>query len=474
MLAAKHIFPAMTTPLPSGWPQVPRRTTLRNSLKAARDPIGALNKLLVQYGDTMRLYLGGVRPSVATRDPALVQHILQKNHRRYHKSDLTHGLLRYLGRGLLTNEGADWLRQRRLIQPGFHRQRLAGLTRLMRAAADEWVAELDALTAASSVAELDAHAAMTRVAFRIVARSVFGDSLNDGQLTQLSDWLTAIQAFYVSTIRQPYLQPWHWVRGNYGRHDGLATQLRELVQAAITRHRASLVAAPAGTPAPDDLLQMLLDARYEDSGEAMTDHQLLDELNILLVAGHETSANALAWALYLLACHPETQDELAAEVARELPGGQPPEFEDLPRLPLALQVVQETMRLYPPAWIIDRVATEADEFQGQPIAKGTLFSLYIYGLHHHPALWPDAEVFRPARFAAGAQPGLPAYGYLPFGGGPRLCVGQHFALTELQLVLIQTIRRYRVELAGAAAPTLSPLITLRPGGALPLRFRRRA
>jgi cytochrome P450 len=466
----------MTEPISpaSGWPQVPRRTTLRNSLKSARDPIGALNALLAHYGDTVRLYLGGVRPSVATRDPALVQHILQKNHRRYYKSDLTHGLLRYLGRGLLTNEGADWLRQRRLIQPGFHRQRLAGLTRLMRAAADEWVTELDTRTAASPETELDAHAAMTRVAFRIVAQSVFGDSLDDSQLTQLSDWLTAIQAFYVGTIRQPYLRPWHWARGNYGRHDRLATQLRALVRGAIARHVAATAAAPPGTPAPDDLLQMLLDARYEDTGAAMTEPQLLDELNILLVAGHETSANALAWALYLLARHPEAQAELVAEIERELPGGRPPEFDDLPRLPYALQVVQEAMRLYPPAWIIDRVATEADEFRGQPIAKGTLFTLYIYGLHHHPALWPDAEAFRPARFAAGAVPAPPAYGYLPFGGGPRLCVGQHFALTELQLVLIQTLRRYEVAPASPAVPGMAPLVTLRPGGALPLRFRRRA
>ncbi|GAA4507089.1 cytochrome P450 [Hymenobacter ginsengisoli] len=463
-----------TTASPAGgWPQVPRRITLRNSMKAARDPIGALNQLLAHYGDTVRLYLGGVRPAIVTRDPALVQHILQKNHRRYFKSDLTHGLLRYLGRGLLTNEGADWLRQRRLIQPGFHRQRLAGLTRLMRAAADEWVAELDALTAASPVAELDAHAAMTRVAFRIVARSVFGDSLDDSQLAQLSDWLTAIQAFYVNTIRQPYLRPWHWVRGNYSRHDRLARQLRELVQAAVGRHRAAQAASPPGTPAPDDLLQMLLDARYEDTGEAMPDEQLLDELNILLVAGHETSANALAWALYLLAHHPAAQDKLVAEIAHELPGGRPPEFADLPRLPYALQVVQEAMRLYPPAWIMDRVATEPDEFQGQPIPKGTLFSLYLYGLHHHPALWPDAEAFRPERFAAGAQPPPPAYGYLPFGSGPRLCVGQQFALTELQLVLVQTLRRYGVEPAGTAVPSMSPLITLRPGGALPLGFRRR-
>jgi len=237
------------TPLPTpAWPRVPRLVTLRRSLQAARDPVGNLNKLLARYGDTVHLFLGGVRPSVVTRDPALVQHILQKNHRRYAKSDLTHGLVRYLGRGLLTNEGADWLRQRRLIQPGFHRQRLAGLTRLMRQAADEWVQDLAVQLADQKlVVELDAHAAMTRVAFRIVARSVFGDSLGEEQLTQLSDWLTAIQAFYVNTIRQPYLRPWHWARGNYGRHDQLAHQMRELVRGAIGRHGAALAAAP---PAP--------------------------------------------------------------------------------------------------------------------------------------------------------------------------------------------------------------------------------
>jgi cytochrome P450 len=462
------------TTAPVAWPQVPRWLTLSQSLKKARDPVGNLNKVLAAYGDTVRLYLGGVKPSIVTRDPALVQHILQKNHRRYHKSDLTHGLLRYLGKGLLTNEGADWLRQRRLIQPGFHRQRLAGLTRLMRAAINEWVAELDAQTTGSQpTVELDAHAAMTRVAFRIVARSVFGDSLSEAELMQLSDWLTAIQWFYVTTIRQPYLRPWLGLRGRYGHHDELARRLRELVRAAIARHRAATAAAPPGTPPPDDLLQMLLDARYEDNGEPMAENQLVDELNILLVAGHETSANALAWACYLLARHPDIQQKLADEVERELPAGQEPEFQDLPRLPYALQVVQEAMRLYPPAWIIDRVATEDDDFQGQRIAKGSVFSLYVYGLHHHAGLWPDAEAFRPERFAAEAQPALPTYGYLPFGGGPRLCVGSHFALTELQLVLIQTLRRYRVLPTASTPPGMNPLVTLRPDGELRLRFERR-
>ena len=330
------------------------------------------------------------------------------------------------------------------------------------------MAELAQQTTASPPAPVDVLAATTRITFRIIARAIFGNSLDDSQLAQLSQWLTAIQEFYVNTIRQPYLRPWHWLRGNYRRHDQLATSLRELVRGAIRQHQAS------GEAASDDLLQMLLDARYEDTGEPMAENQLLDELNILLVAGHETSSNALAWALYLLARHPEAQAQLVAEVQRELPGGQAPEFADLPRLAYTLQVVQETMRLYPPAWIMDRVATEEDEFQGHHIARGTLFSLYLYGLHHHPGLWPDAEVFRPERFAADAQPAPPPYGYLPFGGGPRLCVGNQFALTELQLVLVQTLRRYRVELLNEEVPQLAPLVTLRPRGSLLLQFSRRS
>ena len=458
-------------PVRAAWPRVPRRLTLLSSLKAPRAAIGTvLDPLLATYGDTVRLHLGGVLPTVVTRDPALAQHILQKNHRRYHKSDLTHGLVRYLGQGLLMNEGADWLRQRRLIQPGFHRQRLAGLTRLMRATIDEWVAELLAQTAASQPLEVDVLAAATRITFRVVARSIFGNSLADSQLTQLSQWLTEIQAFYVNTVRQPYLRPWYQLRGRYRHHDALAARLRELVRGAIRHHQAAVA---AGAPPPDDLLQMLLDARYEDTGEAMSENQLVDELNILLVAGHETSANTLAWAFYLLARHPAAQARLVAEVAQELPAGQAPEFADLARLPYTLQVVQEAMRLYPPAWVMDRVAMEDDEFQGQRIARGTLFTVYLYGLHHHPALWPDAEQFRPERFAADAHPPLPSFGYLPFGSGPRLCVGNHFALAELQLVLVQVLRQYHVELLSDEVPTLSPLVMLRPAGSLRLRFRQR-
>ncbi|RSK47040.1 cytochrome P450 [Hymenobacter rigui] len=449
------------------FPWVPRWRTLLSSVALARDPIGNLNRAHANHGDTVGLHLGGIRPCYITRDPALVQHILQKNHRRYLKSDLTHGLIRYIGRGLLTNEGADWLRQRRLIQPGFHRQRLAGLTRLMQAAAAEWVQELHT-RAAAGPAEVDIHEAMTRVAFRVISQATFGTSMSDAERDRLSEVLTQIQAFYVRTIRQPYLRPWLQGIGSYSRHEALSRELRELVRGYIRQRQQS----GNSSTQHDDLLQMLLDARYEDTGEPMTEEQLVDEANILLLAGHETSANALSWLFYLLAEHPDAATQVREELQAAGLLSRPAAFDELARLPYAMQVIQETMRLYPPAWILDRVALEDDEFQGRPIPKGTLFSLYLYGLHRHPTLWSEPDAFRPERFAPGAQPPVPAYAYLPFGGGPRLCIGNHFALTEIQVVLLETLRQFTITPATATPVVPVPLITLRPQQGVWLRFQR--
>ncbi|WP_354580162.1 cytochrome P450 [Hymenobacter sp. UYP22] len=309
---------------------------------------------------------------------------------------------------------------------------------------------------------VDIHEEMTKVAFNIIARATFGTSMTEPERNRLSDILTRIQAFYVRTVRQPYLRPWFTATGTFGRHDAFSRELRELIRGYIRQRQA---VSPTAAP-PDDLLQMLLDARYEDSQEPMSENQLLDEVNILLLAGHETSANALSWLFYLLAAHPEVATKVRQERATAGLTGRAPEFSELPQLPYSQQVIQETMRLYPPAWILDRVALEDDEFQGLPIPKGTLFSIYLHGLHRHPGLWPEPDAFRPERFAPDAQPPIPAYAYLPFGGGPRLCVGSHFALTEIQLVLLEGLRRFNLAPASAALPGTDPLITLRPKGPL--------
>ena len=456
---------------PAPWPRVPRWRSIVNSLRMADSPIPVLDQVLANFGNTAELFIGGVRRTVLTRDPGLVQHILQKNHRNYAKSSFTLGFARYVGHGLLTNDGPDWLRQRRLIQPGFHRQRVAGLTTLMQEITADTLAPLVQQAAAQGgAAQVPVHELMTRLTFRIIARSVFSTNFPEAQLERLAALITEIQAFYVRTIRQPYLQPWLRLRGQYRYHDALTRELRTLLAGYIAQ-RQQTNAAPGATP-PDDLLQMLLDVRYEDTGLPMEPNRVLDEALILLVAGHETSANALTWLLLLLANNPAEAQAIRAEAETAL-AGRAPAFADLPQLPRALAAVQEAMRCYPPAWMLDRVALQDDEYQGRRIPKGTLFSVYLHGLHHDPAHWPEPAAFRPARFLPGT-PQVP-FTYVPFGGGPRLCVGMQFALTEMQLVTLELLRQFDVAwpASGPVPVPTQPLITLRPKGDFELSFRVR-
>lgn len=456
------IFPTVAKKLP----EVPRLKSLRNSITLAANPIPVLNTYLDTYGDTIVVYLGGIRRTALTRDPGLVQHILQKNHRNYPKSELSHGVARYLGHGLLTSEGSYWLQQRRLIQPGFHRQRISSLVTLMQAEINDCLEPLERqLSQQGSDVEVAVHELMTTTAFRIIARSVFSNSLAEAQLHRMAELLTAIQAFYVRTVRQPYLRPWQHARGQFRHHDQLAAELRDIVRGYIRQRQQA-----SGSP-PDDLLQMLLDARYEDNGEPMTEEQVLDEAAIILVAGHETSANALSWMWYLLAQHPEVVKKLRTEMSQVL-GNRPATFTDLPGLGYSLQVIQETMRLYPPAWILDRVAQEDDVYNGLILPKGTLISGYLYGIHHSVRLWDAPEAFRPERFSPDQILRQAPYAYIPFGG-PRLCIGNQFALTEMQLVLLEMLRRFDIEAVAQPPVDLLPLITLRPRQEIKVRFRRR-
>jgi cytochrome P450 len=459
--------------LPVALPQVPRWRSLLRSFALAKNPLPVLDQVLARHGDTVELYVGGVEKSILTRDPGLIQHVLQKNHRNYAKSKFTQGFSRYIGHGLLTNEGPDWLRQRRLIQPGFHRQRVAALTGLMQGMAAESLAPLAARAVADGgETTVEVHELMTRLTFRIIARSVFSTNFPEAELDRLAGLITEIQAFFVRSIRQPYLAPWLWLRGQFAYHDALALELRTLLGSLVDQ-RQHIDYQVYIDKIPDDLLQMLLDVRYEDSGEPMSRDRLIDESLILLVAGHETSANALTWLTYLLAHHPAQARAIQAESAAVL-AGRAPAFEDLPRLPRALHAVQEAMRLYPPAWMVDRVALADDEFQGLHIPAGTLFSLYFHGLHHDAKYWDAPEEFRPARFAAGAARPVQANAYVPFGGGPRLCIGMQFALTEMHLVTLELLRQFDLEwVPGQPAVTIKPLITLRPKHDFRVRLRLR-
>lgn len=445
-------------------PSIPRWKSLLNSVRFLRNPLEVISENLQRYGDTYVFHLGGVQKGMMTANPELIQHVLQKNHRNYRKSPIHFDkLARFLGHGLLTIDGEYWLRQRRLIQPGFHRKRLAALSQTMNEEIALFLDRMDKTIARQPEVEMDR--AMLEIAFRVVARSLFSADLPEARLMELSRQITALQAFIIRLIRQPYLEWWFRLSGKTAQHRKMSDSAKTIVTELIRQRRQS-------AEEHDDLLQMLLDARYEDTGEGMSEQQLIDECLILFVAGHETTANALAWTCYLLSQHPEAVEKLRAEHEAVL-AGRLPEFGDLPQLEYTLQVIEESMRLYPPAWITDRVAVEADEAAGISIPAGSMIALSIYGAHHSPTLWDEPEEFRPERFSKENKAMQHPYAYLPFGGGPRLCIGNNFALMEMQLILVQMLRRFDLELAPGQDVSPQALITLRPKNGLRMQIRRR-
>ncbi len=449
---------AQSTPLPVVSPL----RTLARITRFTINPIPVLSDYQRDYGDNYVMFLGGSQRSIFTTDPEFAQHILQKNHRNYKKSAIqTKHLGQFIGQGLLTSNGDYWLQQRRLIQPGFHRNRLASLVTLMQNVIDEYLEDFDREVAKGQPIDIYPH--MMRLTFRIVARALFSVSLSEAELERLSVIVTEIQEFVIRIVRLPFLRPLFRLRGEYRKNFKLMDEGFDIILNIIKRRRASGLEQ-------DDLLQMLLDARYEDTGEGMTDQQLLEESIILAVAGHETTANAMSWAWYLLSQHPDAVQKMRDEFAK-LPDQLT--FPDLRQLTYTSQVIDESMRLYPPAWITDREAVADDEFRGILIPKGSVVVPYIYGIHHSATLWQDPETFRPERFSAEASKARHSFSYLPFGSGPRMCIGNNFAIMEMQLLLHSILQRYNFELAPEADIEMQPLVTLRPKHGVPLIFSRR-
>lgn len=434
-------------------PAVSRMTSLKNSFKFYKNPLPFLMEGIQENGYTYYSYLGGVERIMYTADPGLIQYVLQKNQKNFGKSRLqTKVLSRFAGRGLLTVEGDYWKQQRRLIQPGFHKEKLSGLVNIMVSVIDKQLDDLeDQMEKENAV---DINKAMMEMAFQIVAHSLFSTNTENQRLQELSDNITDIQRFVIKQIRQPFNIPWYYLSGQFRDADRTAAATKSILLNYINTRRAQ-----SGTY--HDLLDMLLSARYEDTGEGMTDEQLVDESLIFFSAGHETSANALSWTWYLLSGHPEVVEKIRTEIKTVL-GDRSPEFTDLPQLTYTMQVVQESLRLYPPAWIMDRIALSDDEYKGMKIPKGTMIFPFIYGVHRLPELWENPSVFNPDRFEKKNVKDRTPYSFIPFGGGPRMCIGVNFAYMEMQLVIIQTLRRMTLILTPGQNVVEQPLITLRP------------
>jgi len=428
------------------------------------NPIPILDEEMKKINaDSYWVHLGLSIRTLITKDESIVQHVLQKNHRNYHKSKIQSELLaKYIGQGLLTSNGDYWLKQRRLIQPGFHKKHLESFIQIMQEEIRSFVGEWSEKIKGQTININDEMSALT---IRVVSRALFSSDIKPDEIKFIANTVDDLQGAVVKDIRQPFLSWWRKLNGEESKYGQSAKRLYDLIQSKID-HRRKLN-AEAG-----DLLDMLLGVRYEDSNSGMSNQQLIDEILILYAAGYETTANALSWTFYLLDKHPEYKRQLIEEI-QSIELSDTVQIDDLRQFVFTRQIISESMRLYPPAWIMDRVAIADDNINGIPIKKGDVISLYLYGLHHDEKHWPDAEVFNPKRFEPNKNKERKSFNYVPFGNGPRMCIGHQFANMELMLSLYYIIKSYDLTLAKDQKVELNPLITLRPKEGIKMHLQHR-
>jgi cytochrome P450 len=432
------------------------------------DPLAGYLRLAARYGDSVRVPFAPGRAVFLLSRPEHAEHVLAANQDNYVKAFTYRPLRALVGDGLLTSEGEVWRQHRRLVQPVFSRREVTGFSPQMTAAARRLAARWDGLADGALV---DVAREMSGLALEIAGQALFGTDLT-GDADQLRRALSAGQRVAVVAT----LLPITWGPASTRMVRAAARALgrtREGIEGPVGRLVAARRAgSSAGTGG--DLLDVLLGARSE-GGSPLTDTEIGDEVATFLLAGHETSANTLAWSLALLSAYPAARQRLEEELDTVL-GDRDPDVGDAAALPWARAVVAETLRLYPPAWTIERDALADDVAAGTPVPARSLVAISPYLVHRHPDFWPDPAGFDPRRFL----PGGPAdaavrhrYAFIPFGGGRRACVGAAFAELETVLVLATIARRFRLELTARGMPVPLAQVTLRPGRNLPMRLRRR-
>ena len=422
-----------------------------------RDNLGFLSAMVRTYGDIVALPFGPVRVYLLCH-PEQVAYVLQEQASNYSKSRFSAQVRPLLGQGLATSDGALWRTQRRLVQPAFHRERLAGLAGTITTATQAMLARWAPHAAAGT--PLDMLTEMTRVTGEVIVRALFGTALPEAVgRTMFADFTTVTGYLRTHMLT---LIPWRRWLPTPGRRQFQAalTRLDHLVGQHIQARRQQ-----AGDPG--DLLALLLAARNPATGAGMATQQLRDEVMTLLFAGHETTALALTWTWYLLARHPEVAERLRRDIATVL-AGRVPTVADLPHLPYLRMVLEEAMRLYPPAWVLARAARADDVIGGYPIPAGTTVFLSPYLTHRHPAVWPEPERFDPDRLASDGVARRPPGAYFPFAAGPRACLGAPLAMMEAQLVVAQVIQTYDVALVAGQQIVPQPRLTLRPRHGVPM------
>jgi cytochrome P450 len=454
-----------------------------------RSPLEAMDHVAQVYGDVVLLEIFG-GPLFIVRGADQVKHVLITNQDNYVKSNFYELMWRLLGRGLVTNEGPSWQRQRSLVAPMFAQRHLVPFAEHMIAAASSSLASWrDRFTPGQPI---DAAAEMTRMTLEVVGRALLGgdvsalDAAFSAAAATANHQIGAAGRSPINVVgsRLPGLTPERAFKLQFRRwraHAAAVDLMDGVVDGLIDRRATAARAASGsngaggGSPGPgarEDLLGLLIAARDETTGEPMSRTQVRDELMTFIAAGHETTANALGWMWYLLSQHPLVREQLIAEVDDVL-GGAPPGPDAADRLPFTKACFQESMRLYPPVWHVQRRALHRDVLGGHPVPGGSVVLVSTWTTHRDPAVWPNPAGFDPRRFLGDAPKARPRHAYFPFGGGRRVCVGAGFATMEGVILAAMIAQRYTLDLIPGAKVELDPTITLRPLRGLPMTVHPR-
>lgn len=440
-------------------PGPPLRTVPALMRKLWFDRLSLMGDAAAEFGDAV-LFRMGPKSLYYFNHPDHARHVLADNPANYHKGMGLAEARRVLGDGLLTSEGDLWQRQRRAIQPAFRRDQVAALAGLIAGEASALVGRLESQVGKGPV---DVVAEMTRLTFAVLGRGLLATDL--AQFGDLGAAFEAVQdqaMFEMVTLRMLPL----WLP--LPRHRRFRAALTQLEDVAFR-----LVAAreDEGTKEGQDVITRLLDAYRDEPSAGLRRSRLRDELLTILLAGHETTASTLSWTWYLIDRHPDVAERMRAE-ATEVLGDRVPRYEDLPGLQYTTMVIQEAMRLYPPVWALTRRAVRADQIGGYDVPAGADVMICPYTLHRHPDFWPDPHRFDPERFDPASAASAHRYAYIPFGAGPRVCVGSHLGMLEATLVAATVARRLRLTLVPGRTVQAEAMLSLRVRGGLPMLVHR--
>ena len=436
-------------------PAVSVLTFLANAGKILKNPLPFHHHNFKTKGDTFALNLGFGSRAIFSRDPGLARYTLQKNQRNYTKSPIqTKDLAKYVGKGLLTAEGEHWKKQRKLIQPAFHKKQLVQLLDAMQMVIEDELQHIEINRF------FDVFKVFNDLAFMTVVKALFQTPVHRDKVNRLQFITEEAQKMVVKELRQPYKSWYFKYGGPIRKHLDLTGEARAILKSLVQDRKDS-------EHKVGDLLDMLLESQYEDGG-FMEEEQLIDEILILFIAGHETTSNTLTFTTQLLAQHPEWQDKIYEEAVFAKANSENLN-EYLRKCILTKQVLEESMRLYPPAYFIDRVNLEDDSYEKFNFPKGSSLLFSVKEIHRHPDFWKDPDRFDPTRFENNAGMKHPAY--FPFGAGPRMCIGNNFAMYEMIMAVTELVSKFKIKKKKTPIE-IQPLITLKPKNAI-LEFESR-